>query len=107
MQLGDIARLIRSKNAGPFVLTIDIMFEEMEDYDRVVRSELITPALVERLYGVPAARIRVFEVPEALAIKISFPRPVPSGELNDTDIFGGQLYAPFVTLEVPAVVAAG
>ena len=32
--LGDLAKLVRSKNAGPFWLTIDIMFDDAEAYRR-------------------------------------------------------------------------
>ncbi|MGH6620048.1 MAG: DUF4387 family protein, partial [Alphaproteobacteria bacterium] len=36
--IGELARLIRSKNAGPFVLTFDIMFADREVYERVKQS---------------------------------------------------------------------
>ena len=99
--LADLARLIRSKNAGPFTLTIDIMFEGEEGFRRVVDAGVITAERVGALYGAPPERVRVFVVPDALAIKVSLPRPVPSGDLDDADIFGGQQYAPLVDLEVP------
>jgi hypothetical protein len=36
-----------------------------------------------------------------MALKCSFPRPVPSGDFMDPDVFGGQQHAPLVNLELP------
>jgi hypothetical protein len=99
--LGDLTRLIRSKNAGPFVLTIDVMFDEPAAFQHVVEQKIINPTVISKIFKTPEAQVRLFVVPEALAIKVSLPRATPSGDLNDGDIFGGQQYAPLVTLEVP------
>lgn len=100
-ELHELARLIRSKNAGPFELTIDVMFENRESYERVRNSGLLSSAKMAALYHVDPDLVTLFEADVALAIKISMPRPVPSGSLNDTDIFGGQFHSPIVRLEVP------
>ena len=50
--LYDLAQVIRSKNAGPLYITIDILFDQNEAFDRVVSSEILTPDLVSSLYGV-------------------------------------------------------
>src|SRR5258708_12226322 len=42
MKLADLATLIRSKNAGPFFLTFDIMFADEEHYQL-----LKTPSLLD------------------------------------------------------------
>lgn len=101
-RLGDMAKLIRSKNAGPFVLTIDVMFEDRAAFDRVSASGVLNESDMARVFGVAEADVAVFTVPAALAIKVSLPRPVPSGAIHDTDVFGAQQYAPLVDLEVPA-----
>lgn len=101
-RLGDLAKLIRSKNAGPFVLTIDVMFEDRPAFDRVAGSGVLNQADMARVFGVTVHDVTVYEVPAALAIKVSLPRPVPSGAVHDTDVFGAQQYAPLVDLEVPA-----
>lgn len=100
-KLWKLARLVRSKNAGPFVLTFDVMFESDETYRRVRDAGVLCPAVVSRLYGTPLEDIRFFHCDNALAIKFSIPRAVVSGDLNDGDVFGGQQYAPILDLEVP------
>jgi hypothetical protein len=100
-QLHELARLIRSKNAGPFELTIDVMFNDRESYDRVVSSGAINADMMARLYHVDPGVVRMFTADVALAIKISLPRPIASGSLQDTDIFGGQFHSPIVRLEIP------
>jgi hypothetical protein len=100
-QLHELARLIRSKNAGPFELTLDVMFNDQESYDRVVSSQVISAEKIARLYHVDPGDVRLFQADVALAIKISLPRPIPSGSLRDTDIFGGQFHSPIVRLEIP------
>ena len=49
--LGELARLIRSKNAGPFELTFDIMFEETATYERVKRSGMVSREVIAQQYG--------------------------------------------------------
>jgi hypothetical protein len=100
--LGRLAKLIRSKNAGPFMLTIDIMFSDSDSYRTVVASGVVNPGRIAEIFGLPQDDVAVYEVDAALAIKVSFPRPVPSGSIHDSDIFGGQQFAPLVTLEVPS-----
>jgi len=99
-KLGDIAKLIRSKNAGPFELTIDIMFESETDYNRVKRSNVLTSELISSLYKTKIDDIRTEYFDPAWSIKISIPRPQTSGSLKDGDIFGGQQYGPLVDVEI-------
>ncbi|GAA5235297.1 DUF4387 domain-containing protein [Verticiella sediminum] len=100
--LSELAVLIRSKNAGPFSLTFDIMFSSRENYERVKASGTLTRATMAALYGCPAEKTKFFECDNALAIKFSIPRPRPSGELGDGDLHGGQQYAPLLSLPIPA-----
>ena len=51
--LGDLARLIRSKNAGPFTLTFDVMFDDDATYQRVLKSRVLTKERFARMYKVP------------------------------------------------------
>jgi hypothetical protein len=100
-KLGDLAQLIRSKNAGPFMLTFDVMFETEEAYRRVRKSGVLTKAIFARLYKVPEEDVLFFEHDAAKAIKISIPRPYIQGDRDDGDLYGGQQHAPLVELEVP------
>lgn len=99
-KLYELAKLIRSKNAGPFQLTIDIMFEDAETYERVRASGAISQAEFSSLYRTPAADVQIIYYDAANAIKVTIPRPVTSGDLGDGDMMGGQLYGPLVELEV-------
>lgn len=100
MVLGDLAALIRSKNAGVFWLTIDIMFDDASKMDQVLASGAITVESMSRLFKAETPLCKVVVSRPALAIKVSFPRPVPSGSWSDTDMVGGQQYAPLLTLPV-------
>jgi len=106
-KLAEIAKLIRSKNAGPFELTIDVIFDDLDAMHRVADSEILSAERIGELYRVPVEGIRVFHYEPGLAIKISFPRPITSGALDDTDVTGGQQYAPLVDLEIPGEVDSG
>jgi Domain of unknown function (DUF4387) len=99
--LGQLACLIRSKNAGPFELTFDIMFDDRAQFDRVRRSGVLSRALIARLFRLPEGEVRFFVVPEALAFKASIPRPCFQGDLLDADNHGGQQYAPLIDIPIP------
>src|ERR1044071_4686158 len=99
--IADLAVLVRSKNAGPFWLTIDIMFDDAGNYLRVRDSEVINHAAIARMYRREPDDIIVVNHDAALAIKISFPRPQSSGSKLDSDVYGGQQYAPLLALAIP------
>jgi hypothetical protein len=99
--LGDLAKLVRSKNAGPFWLTIDIMFDDADAYRRARDAEIVNRAVIAKLYNRSPNEIIVVNHNTAHAIKVSFPRPQSSGSKLDSDVYGGQQYAPLLGLEVP------
>ena len=100
MKLADIAALIRSKNAGPFTLTFDIMFADQASYDRVKSSGALTQASFAKLYGCPEEKVRFFQCDNALAFKFSIPRPLTQGELGDGDMHGGQQFVPLMNIDI-------
>lgn len=100
-KLKDIAQLIRSKNAGPFNLTFDFMFDRFEDYCRVRDSGVINKTLFNGIYGTPVEDVEIYSVDAAQGIKVTIPRPIIQGNLDDSDTFGGQLFGPLVDLEIP------
>jgi uncharacterized protein DUF4387 len=100
-RLWELAKLVRAKNAGPFTLTFDIIFNDAETYDQVKRSGVISRELFARVYRVPEDDVLFFEHDRALAFKASIPRPVISGDVDDVDVFGGQQHSPLVDLEIP------
>ncbi len=98
--LGELAKLVRSKNAGPFWLTIDIMFDDAQAYRRARDAEIVNRAAIARLYNRNPAEVIVVNHDAALAIKVSFPRPQSSGSAHDSDVYGGQQYAPLLQLDL-------
>jgi len=100
--LGELAKTVRSKNAGVDKITFDIIFRERETYELVKRSGVLTRASVAALYRIPEERISDFVTFDpALAIKFTLYRTRPSGSPGDADIFGAQQYAPLLDVEVP------
>ena len=99
--LVDLAKLIRSKNAGPFTLTFDVMFSEEAGYRRVKDSGVLNSELVAALYGCPVETVKFFACDNALAFKFSIPRPVFQGDLGDGDLHGGQQFAPLIDIRIP------
>jgi hypothetical protein len=87
--------LIRSKNAGPFWITIDLFFETQADY--LAHHDEITAARVAAIYRVDASTVRVFGIPRLRVTKISFPRPVTQGGPLDRDIHAGQQHVPLLS----------
>ncbi len=100
-RLRDLAVFIRSKNAGPFVLTIDIFFASASDCERVVRSEVLAAQHVGELYRIDPATVLIIHVPQSNALKISIPRPLAAGDVGDRDVAGGQQFAPLLNLMIP------
>ena len=98
--LANLARLIRSKNAGPFELTFDVMFDDDATYQRVKCSGAVTREVVARCYGIAPEDVKFFFCDRALAIKASIPRPYFQGDLRDSDGHGGQQYAPLMDIEI-------
>ncbi len=101
-KLSELAKTIRSKNAGVDKITFDVIFQSKEHYELVKRSRVLTRESVAELYGIPPERISDFvEYDPALAIKFSIYRNRPSGSPGDSDIFGSQQYAPLLDIKVP------
>ena len=99
-KLAELAKLMRSKNAGPFELTIDIMFDDEATYRRVKQSNALTANVVAAAYGVEPGMVRFFHSDSALAVKASIPRPIFQGDVGDNDGHGGQQYAPLMDIEI-------
>jgi hypothetical protein len=100
-KLWQVSKLIRSKNAGPFELTFDVIFKDRESYQRVRDARIINAEWFARAYRLTPEVVQIIHYEAASAIKVTIPRPVISGDIDDTDVFGGQQHGPLVDLEVP------
>jgi hypothetical protein len=100
--LTELAAVIRSKNAGPYELTFDIMFKDARHYRQVKDADVFTPQLIAQLYGVtPDKVLNVTYFDPAWAVKVTIVRPVVSGGIGETDVYGAQQHAPLLTLTIP------
>jgi hypothetical protein len=101
-KLVELAKTIRSKNAGTDKVTFDIIFREKEVYELVKKSNTLTREKISKLFAVPEERVSDFvEFDPANAIKFTLYRKQPSGSPGETDIFGCQQYPPLLDVEIP------
>jgi hypothetical protein len=101
-KLSELAKTVRSKNAGVDLITFDVIFRDVAAYERVKRARVLTHETVASLYGIAPDRIADFvEFDPANAIKFTIYRLKPSGSPGDPDIFGAQQYAPLLDIDVP------
>ncbi|MEE9332992.1 MAG: DUF4387 family protein [Granulosicoccaceae bacterium] len=86
--LGDVCEKIRSKNAGPYWITVDIFCGGSKRFNTVINA-LQNEQIAECLQ-LPVAELRRFDMPELFAIKVSFARPIVQGSAGDRDMHGAQ-----------------
>ena len=101
--LDDLALEVRSKNAGPFWMTLDVFLPDDAAYR--IADALITPEVIAELYQVALESLQIFRIPQLRVVKVSFPRPLPQGSLHDRDMHAGQHHVPLASLPLPAVPA--
>ena len=93
--LKDIANVIRSKNAGPYELTLDILLRSEEMFRKMREADVISKKTIAELYHLPEDDVlSIVYFPNALAIKATIVRPLPSGALGERDVYGAQQHAP-------------
>jgi hypothetical protein len=103
-RLQDLADVLRSKNAGPFQITIDLMFNDEGVYRRVRDSGVLTSDRIGAAYKVEAEAIRVIPFDRVRAIKVTMPRRFGSngsGSAFDRDVYGAQQHGPLAELLIP------
>lgn len=101
-RLVDLARVLRSKNSGPFEITLDILFDNPANYHRVAASGIISAQTICRLYRLePKDICNIVFFEKAQGIKITFNRHVSSGTCGDRDVYGAQQHAPLMDILIP------
>jgi Domain of unknown function (DUF4387) len=101
-RLGDLATILRSKNAGIGYLTLDVLFADRDAYEAARR--VVTRESVAHAYGLHPKQITEFVYfDEGFAIKASFPRPQIAGGdgLGEMDLYGSGQYAPLLEIDIP------
>ena len=99
-----LAKTIRSKNAGVYHITFEILFDNKKNYELVKKSGIINKELFAKIYKLKPEAIVYFDYFDpGLAIKATINRSMPAGEPGDTDIFGCQQYSPLLDIQIPVI----
>ena len=102
MKISDVATFVTSKNAGPFLLTVDIVFGNAGSYERFKVLEPLTKDGVAELYGIaPDQVLDIIAFDPAYAFKITMRRPWSSGAIGETDVYGAQQHIPIAEFDIP------
>jgi hypothetical protein len=99
--LSAVAKYVRSKNAGPFWVTIDIFCGDTVTLGRVASAASLDAKAIAALYGVDAEQVERFREERLHVLKISFPRPVAQGSTLDRDSHAGQYFIPLLDAQIP------
>ncbi|MCT4564287.1 MAG: DUF4387 domain-containing protein [Maledivibacter sp.] len=100
--LYELAKVIRSKNSGPFSITLDVLFDEKSKYEKVKKSGVLTKERIASLYNILETNsISLVFFDQALGIKITFNRDISSGTIGDRDVYGAQQHAPLMKILIP------
>jgi hypothetical protein len=106
-RLVDVVAYLFSKNAGPYLITFDVVFPDEASYRSVCDSGLFSREMLANLYRVPLERIvSLHEYDPGRIIKFTMTREPSSGDFGDRSVFGSQQWAPLIDLEVPDEVVA-
>ena len=97
--LSNLAKRIRSKNAGPFWVTIDVFFDGESDFQRA--SGHLDSSEVANVLQVGMADLKRFDLADISVIKFSFPRTVVQGSRFDRDMHGAQYANLLYAIEIP------
>lgn len=100
-ELGQLVQKIRSKNAGPFWLTIDLFCGSDAAYMQVVDS--LSTEQVAKTFAIDAATIKRFDIASLNVVKFSFPRPQIQGSITDRDMHGASWASLLAELELPLI----
>ncbi|MGM0595666.1 MAG: DUF4387 domain-containing protein [Myxococcota bacterium] len=96
----EAARVIRSKNAGPFELTFDIILSNEKWYDYFISHDILNREKICEIFKIKSERIlSIVHFKSANAIKFTIKRERVSGAPGETDIYGAQQHAPLLALE--------
>jgi Domain of unknown function (DUF4387) len=105
LKVRDVCSHIRSKNAGPFWITVDFFFDAEENYRRYRNSPSLNDDLFARLYGADTRFFKRVAVDSLKIIKISYARPHAQGWLHERDMHSGQQFVPLLDVPLEPVMA--
>ncbi|MGR6918455.1 DUF4387 domain-containing protein [[Actinomadura] parvosata] len=98
--LADLAHEVRSKNAGPFWVTMELFMRDAAGYRIAADESFLNERVIAELYRVEEGTVQIFRIPSLNVVKISFPRPLAQGSLRDRDMHAGQHHVPLARLPI-------
>lgn len=98
--IGQTAKYLRSKNAGPFWLTIDAFCNSVEDTEKIAATFERDRTWIAEVFHVAPEHVKIFCLPEIQVAKVSVPRVPIEGSTEERDMHGGQQYVTLLDLEV-------
>jgi hypothetical protein len=98
--VSSVCRNVRSKNAGPYWVTIDFFFDGGENFEKYASSPALGAPLFARLYGADPAMVKHFPVPNLHILKVSYPRASPQGGEIERDMHCGQQFVRLLDVEL-------
>ena len=102
IKLGNLAAIVRSKNAGPYRVTFDVLFDRDENYQAVSISKVLSAESVAKAYGIDLKSVSsFFEIPIARAFKVTFIRPHAQCAEGESDVYGAQQHVPLMNMLIP------
>ncbi|MCS7477682.1 DUF4387 domain-containing protein [Umezawaea endophytica] len=99
-KLSEVTRHVRSKAAGPFWVSVDVMFDGQENFDRYSASPALSAESIAAVYGVDAATVSLYPIPALKVLKVSYPRKSPQGGVEERDMHSGQQYTYLLDTEL-------
>lgn len=99
--LRDAVEMVRSRAAGAYLLTLDLIFHDESSLQRSLRAGLFDPDRLAELYGVSPDDVTVTVYSPVNAVKVTLPRRAVGGSPDDTDLDAAQQFVPLLDLPVP------
>ena len=100
--LSELALIVRSKNAGPYRLTFDVLLPDVATFRRVKASRVLERESVARALSLPPEAVTsAFNLEAAHAFKVTVRRPHGQGDPGESDMYGCQQHVPIMSLMVP------
>ncbi|KAF9774189.1 hypothetical protein IL306_007865 [Fusarium sp. DS 682] len=105
--LSDLCRIVRSKNAGPYEITIDAMFSSQEAYQAIKNSDLLSASNVAKAIDISEEDIIwIGFFDPAISFKVTIPRirsgkKKSAGGFMENDIHGSQEHMGLASLKLP------
>jgi hypothetical protein len=99
-KLAEVCHHIRSKNAGPFWITVDLFFRDAETYRSYKDDPAVGAETFAHVFGADPSVIKLIQVDSLHVVKVSYPRPKPQGWQGERDMHGGQQYVSLLELQL-------